>query len=68
MTIRTITHPPGTGLIITGATKPRKSPGPAPDVLKIEGNWKDAVGKALQVKKPSSGWPKMKPRRPKKST
>jgi hypothetical protein len=48
--------------------KPRKPPGPAPDVLKIEGNWKDAVTKALQVKKPPSGWPKMEPRRPKKST
>jgi hypothetical protein len=60
--------PPGSGLIIAGVpAKPRKSPGPAPDVLKIEGNWKDAVSKALQVKKPVGGWPKMKPRRPKKS-
>ncbi|HEY9159346.1 hypothetical protein [Candidatus Binatus sp.] len=45
-------------------TKPkRRTPGPAPDVLKIEGNWKDAVTKALQAKKPAAGWPKMKPRR-----
>ncbi len=64
--IRTITPPPGSGLIIAGAAKPRKPPGPAPDVLKIEGNWKDAVTKVLQVKKPAGGWPKMKPRRPKK--
>jgi hypothetical protein len=30
--------------------EPRKPPGPAPDVLKIEGNWKDAVTKALLKK------------------
>jgi len=51
----------------TKPDKTRKPPGPAPDVLKIEGNWKDAVTKALQTKKPPGGWPKMKPRRPKKS-
>jgi hypothetical protein len=47
--------------------KARKLPGPAPDVLKIEGNWKDAVTKAMQVKKPSDGWPKPEPRRRPKS-
>jgi hypothetical protein len=36
----------------------RKTPGPAPEVLKIEGDWKDAVKKALRVKKPAGGWPK----------
>jgi hypothetical protein len=64
----TITPPHGSGLIIVGATKPRKQPGPAPDVLKIEGNWKDAATKAMQAKKPVGGWPKPAPRRPKKST
>jgi hypothetical protein len=51
----------------TKAKKSRQLPGPKPEVLKIEGNWKDAVSKALHVKKPPTGWPKMKPRRPKKS-
>jgi hypothetical protein len=40
--------------------KPRTPPGPAPEVLKIEGNWKDAVKKALGIKKPAGGWPKEK--------
>jgi hypothetical protein len=48
-------------------TKPRKAPGPAPEMLKIEGDWKDAVKKALRVKKPPGGWPKPESRRPKKS-
>jgi hypothetical protein len=26
----------------------RRNPGPAPEVLKIEGDWKDAIKKALQ--------------------
>ena len=47
--------------------KPRKLPGPAPDVLKIEGNWKDAVTHALQVKKPPGGWPKPEARKRRKS-
>ena len=45
--------------------KPRKvkhksedTPGPKPDVLKIEGDWKDAIKKSLQKKKPAQGWPK----------
>jgi hypothetical protein len=41
----------------TSTAKPRKPPGPAPEVLKIEGDWKDAVKKALRVKKPVGGWP-----------
>jgi hypothetical protein len=44
--------------------KPRETPkkkfktGPKPEVLKIEGNWKDAVSKSLLKKKPPEGWPK----------
>ncbi len=34
------------------------TPGPKPDVLKIEGDWKEAVKKSLQKKKPKEGWPK----------
>jgi hypothetical protein len=33
-------------------------PGPKPDTLKIEGNWKDAVKKSLTKKRPADGWPK----------
>ncbi len=42
------------------APKPRarKNPGPKPEVLKIEGNWKDAIKKALRKKHPKEGWPK----------
>jgi hypothetical protein len=34
------------------------TPGPKPDTLKIEGNWKDAVKKSLTTKRPADGWPK----------
>ncbi len=44
---------------------PKKKPdtatrGPKPDLLKIDGNWKDAVKKSLAKKKPATGWPKEK--------
>ena len=32
--------------------------GPKPELLKIEGDWKDAVKKSLAKKKPADGWPK----------
>ncbi len=38
--------------------KPKAKPGPKPDILKIEGNWEDAVAKSLKKKKPATGWPK----------
>jgi len=38
--------------------KPRTTPGPKPDVLKLLGNWKDAIKKSLEKKKPAEGWPK----------
>jgi hypothetical protein len=33
-------------------------PGPKPDVLKIHGNWKDAIKQPLTKQKPPEGWPK----------
>ena len=30
----------------------KKKPGPRPDTLKVEGDWKDAVSKALKRGKP----------------
>jgi hypothetical protein len=38
--------------------KKKETPGPKPTVLKIEGDWYDAVKKSLDVKKPANGWPK----------
>jgi len=40
------------------ATKPKPRKGPAPEVLKIEGNWKDAMRKLISKKRPVGGWPK----------
>jgi hypothetical protein len=34
------------------------TPGPKPDILKIDGDWRDAVKKSLEKKKPATGWPK----------
>jgi hypothetical protein len=39
-------------------SRKKETPGPKPDMLKIEGDWKDAVKKSLQKKKPAQGWPK----------
>jgi hypothetical protein len=36
-------------------TKPRRPPGPEPEVLKIEGNWKDAMRKLISKKRPVGG-------------
>jgi len=38
--------------------KRRKPPGPKPEVLKIEGDWKDAMRKMISKKRPVGGWPK----------
>jgi hypothetical protein len=43
----------------TETTQTSKAPpGPKPDLLKIKGNWQDAVKQSLQKKKPPEGWPK----------
>jgi hypothetical protein len=33
-------------------------PGPKPQLLKIDMDWRDAVKQAIQKKKPQEGWPK----------
>jgi hypothetical protein len=44
----------------------RKPPGPAPEVLKIEGDWKDAMRKLISKKRPEGGWPTLeKQKKPK---
>jgi hypothetical protein len=46
--------------------KRRQSKGPEPDRLKIEGDFADAVRKALAKKKPATGWPKAERYAPRK--
>ncbi len=37
--------------------KRRKTPGPKPEIVKIEGDWRDAVKRSFEKHKPSdSGW------------
>jgi hypothetical protein len=38
--------------------KKTATPGPQADRLKIDCNWKDAVKKSFEKKKPAEGWPK----------
>jgi len=38
--------------------KTKKKPGAKPDHLKIDGDWEDAMGKAVKKKRPEGGWPK----------
>jgi hypothetical protein len=45
------------------AKTPRKPPGPKAEIMKIEGNWKDAMRKLISKKRPIGGWPK--PEKPK---
>jgi len=44
----------------------RKVPGPKPERLRIEGNWRDAMKKSFQTQKPPAGWPKPEPKKHKK--
>jgi len=37
--------------------KAKKSRGPAPERVKIKGDWATAVGKALKKERPKEGWP-----------
>jgi hypothetical protein len=49
-----------TGKVRTKAIKKQKTaaPGPKPEMLKLKGNWRDALKQSLQKKKPKEGWPK----------
>ncbi len=35
----------------------KQNPGPEPERLKIDGDWEDAVKKAMGRPKPAEGWP-----------
>jgi hypothetical protein len=41
------------------ANPKRRNPGPTPEILKIEGDWKDAMRKMISKKRPGGGWPKV---------
>lgn len=36
----------------------KKSTGPQPERIKLKGDWKKSVGKALKKPRPAEGWPK----------
>jgi len=38
----------------------KKQRGPEPEILKIQGDWRDAMKKALKKKAPKKNWPKRK--------
>ena len=38
-------------------TDKREKRGPKPETVKIDEDWEDAVKKALEKKRPKSGWP-----------
>jgi hypothetical protein len=38
--------------------KKKQKPGPKEERLQIQGDWKDAVKRSFQKKKPIEGWPK----------
>jgi len=40
------------------SSRPSAKPGPKPQMLKIKGNWEQAVTKSFKKKKPPEGWPK----------
>ncbi|MGD9109549.1 MAG: hypothetical protein PVG93_01290 [Phycisphaerales bacterium] len=48
-------------------TNKGKKHGPSPEHVKINGDWEDAVGKALKKEKPKDGWPKNKKKKKPKS-
>ena len=35
--------------------------GPKPETVKIEGDWENAIDKALKKERPEDGWPKPEP-------
>ena len=57
-------------LIVMAKKMPeKKNPGPKADTLAVEGEWKDALRKAISVERPEEGWPDPPPKpqgRPKK--
>src|SRR5436853_6031559 len=44
----------------------KRKRGPEPDELVLPGDWQENIRKALQKKRPASGWPKPPKKKPKK--
>jgi len=40
------------------SSRPGATPGPKPDLLKLQGSWQGLMKKSLTKKKPPEGWPK----------
>lgn len=50
----------GTGMKKQSPKNKGRKTGPKPDIVKIDGNWENAVWKALKKERPKEGWPKPK--------
>ena len=37
-----------------------RKPGPEPEILKLEGDWRDRLREVLTKKRPEGGWPERK--------
>jgi len=44
-----------------------KKTGPKPERIKLEGDWRDLMGKALKKERPKEGWPEPAKKKRKKS-
>ena len=43
---------------VKGSSEGVRKPGPEPERVKIEGDWEEAVKRALGKKRPPGGWPR----------
>ena len=50
------------GPIVMEDPAPESKPGPEPERLKIEGDWEEAVKKAMKKPRPDGGWPDLDPK------
>ena len=46
------------GVFVVSENKKIHKPGPKPERVKTDGDWQDAVKKALKKPRPKEGWPK----------
>lgn len=40
--------------------------GPKPERIKLQGDWQNAIGKALKIERPKEGWPQPEKKKAKK--
>ena len=46
---------------MSGKNSEKPNPGPEPERLKLEGDWKDRLAQAVEKRRPKGGWPWQKP-------